>query len=67
MKKEQLTNVEGTIGYIFYNKDLLQQAFTRTTYKNELGGEDNELLEFIGDKANTKEKACIHQSIMKEN
>ena len=51
MKKEQLTNVEGTIGYIFYNKDLLQQAFTRTTYKNELGGEDNELLEFIGDKA----------------
>lgn len=30
--------------------DLLQQAFIRRSYANENGGEDNEVLEFIGDK-----------------
>ena len=37
-------------GYAFQNPDLLQQAFTRRSYSEENGGEDNEVLEFIGDK-----------------
>ena len=43
--------VQGQIGYIFKNPDLLLQAFTRSSYASENGGEDNEILEFIGDKA----------------
>ncbi|MCR5835757.1 MAG: hypothetical protein K6G88_04560 [Lachnospiraceae bacterium] len=43
--------VEGQIGYVFKNKDLLQQAFIRKSYSMEKGGENNEVLEFIGDKA----------------
>lgn len=43
--------VQGQIGYTFNNIDLLNQAFTRRSYTEENGGEDNELLEFIGDKA----------------
>lgn len=30
---------------------LLQQAFIRRSYSKEKGGQDNEILEFIGDKA----------------
>ena len=29
---------------------MLQQAFVRRSYAKENGGEDNEVLEFIGDK-----------------
>ena len=43
--------VQGQVGYIFKNPDLLLQAFTRSSYARENGGEDNEVLEFIGDKA----------------
>lgn len=43
--------VQGQIGYTFKNPDLLLQAFTRRSYASENGGEDNEILEFIGDKA----------------
>ena len=43
--------VQGQIGYIFRKPDLLLQAFTRSSYASENGGEDNEILEFIGDKA----------------
>ena len=43
--------VQGQIGYRFQNPDLLRQAFTRSSYAREKGGEDNEVLEFIGDKA----------------
>lgn len=46
-----LENVEKTIGYFFKNKDLLQQAFVRRSYSEEKGGQNNEVLEFIGDKA----------------
>ena len=35
----------------FKNLDLLNQAFTRRSYSEENGGENNEVLEFIGDKA----------------
>lgn len=38
-------------GYKFKNKDLLRQAFVRQSYSQENGGENNEVLEFIGDKA----------------
>lgn len=43
--------VQGQIGYEFKNLDLLKQAFTRRSYTAENGGENNEMLEFIGDKA----------------
>ena len=46
-----IRRIENTIGYSFRNKDLLQQAFVRTSYSQENGGQNNEVLEFIGDKA----------------
>ncbi len=52
MKKELFHNmVQAQIGYQFHNLDLLNQAFTRSSYSGENGGENNEILEFIGDKA----------------
>ena len=42
--------VEEKIGYTFKNRDLLKQAFTRRSYAVENGCDDNEALEFIGDK-----------------
>ncbi len=48
---EELNKIEQTIGYQFDNKDLLQQAFVRKSYSAEHGGQNNEVLEFIGDKA----------------
>lgn len=50
MTKEDLSFIEDQIGYKFKNIDLLQQAFVRRSYAKENGGEDNEVLEFIGDK-----------------
>lgn len=46
-----LREIEKTIGYQFNNQDLLQQAFVRRSYSEENGGQNNEVLEFIGDKA----------------
>ena len=46
-----IRQIENTIGYSFRNKDLLQQAFIRKSYSQENGGQNNEVLEFIGDKA----------------
>lgn len=37
-------------GYRFKNLNLLKQAFVRRSYTEENGGENNEVLEFIGDK-----------------
>ena len=51
MNNETLKLIQGQIGYAFKNPDLLQQAFVRRSYSKENGGEDNEVLEFIGDKA----------------
>lgn len=42
--------IENQIGYTFTNKKLLKQAFTRRSYSQEHGGENNEVLEFYGDK-----------------
>lgn len=43
--------IQEQIGYEFKNLDLLKQAFVRRSYTEENGGENNEVLEFIGDKA----------------
>ena len=50
MTQNELTFIQDQIGYKFNNLDLLQQAFTRRSYSAENGGENNEVLEFIGDK-----------------
>lgn len=50
MEKNDFIFIQDQIGYDFKNEDLLQQAFVRRSYANENGGEDNEVLEFIGDK-----------------
>lgn len=50
MEKKDFTFIQDQIGYNFHNTDLLQQAFVRRSYSKEYGGEDNEVLEFIGDK-----------------
>lgn len=44
-------HIESILGYSFNNPDLLQQAFIRRSYSEENGGQNNEVLEFIGDKA----------------
>ena len=43
--------VQRYIDYRFENADLLKQAFTTRSYSNENGGANNQVLEFIGDKA----------------
>ena len=50
-KREWLDEIQAQLGYSFKNVDLLQQAFVRKTYAMENGGADNEILEFIGDRA----------------
>lgn len=50
MEQKELVFIQDQIGYNFQNTDLLQQAFVRRSYSKEYGGEDNEILEFIGDK-----------------
>ena len=51
MTNNDLRKIENLIGYEFDNLALLQQAFVRKSYSEENGGENNEVLEFIGDKA----------------
>ncbi len=50
MNEEKLQIIQQQISYTFKNPHLLEQAFTRRSYSAEHGGEDNEILEFIGDK-----------------
>lgn len=45
-----LEEVQRKIDYSFDNIDLLLQAFIRSSYSAQFGGENNEVLEFIGDK-----------------
>ncbi len=45
-----LEEVQRKISYWFNNIDLLLQAFTRSSYSAQYGGENNEVLEFLGDK-----------------
>ena len=48
--REHLDVVQKKIGYWFDNEDLLLQAFTRSSYSSQHGGENNEVLEFLGDR-----------------
>ena len=43
--------IKEKIGYEFKKEHygLIRQAFVRRSYSNEEGGENNEILEFIGD------------------
>ena len=50
MEQNDLMFIQNQIGYEFENLDLLQQAFIRRSFSEENGGENNEVLEFIGDK-----------------
>ena len=50
MEEKIFTFIEDQIGHKFKNRDLLRQAFVRRSYSQENGGENNEVLEFIGDK-----------------
>ena len=63
-QNEWIHDVEKQIGYKFNNLDLLQQAFVRKTYALENGGGDNEILEFIGDRAL---EFVITKFLMEEN
>ena len=47
---KHLDEVQNKISYYFKNIDLLYQAFTRSSYSTQFGGENNEVLEFIGDR-----------------
>ena len=50
LKKEALTAIEQTIGYQFKDKQLISQAFTRSSYHYEHPEEQsNEVMEFVGD------------------
>lgn len=50
LKKEAIEAIEEGIDYKFENKQLISQAFTRSSYHYEHPeDQDNELLEFIGD------------------
>ena len=51
LTQEERNYVQVHIDYHFKNIGLLEQAFTRSSYSAEHGGGDNEILEFIGDKA----------------
>ena len=44
-----ISEVENIIGYEFNDKNLLRTCFTHSSYANEHGAVDNELLEFFGD------------------
>ena len=41
--------IQERTGYLIQSDKLLEQIFTRSTYSDRKGGENNEVLEFIGD------------------
>lgn len=50
LKKEAIATIEQTIGYQFKDKQLISQAFTRSSYHYEHPEEQsNEVMEFVGD------------------
>ncbi|MBO4399178.1 MAG: hypothetical protein J5795_03500 [Lachnospiraceae bacterium] len=50
MKEKEISFIQDQIGYRFKNPAVLEQAFTRRSFSMENGGQNNEVLEFIGDK-----------------
>lgn len=51
MNNYDLHKIEALIGYEFNEPMLLQQAFIRRSYSQEHGGQNNEVLELLGDSA----------------
>ena len=49
MNKQEISRIEKIIGYKFSNTELLEQAFTHSSYANEKNCKDYERLEFLGD------------------
>jgi dsRNA-specific ribonuclease len=49
MEAKDIKKIEQKLGYTFKNKKLLEQAFTRSSFTEENGGENNEVLELWGD------------------
>ena len=49
MEAKDIKKIEQKLGYSFKKKKLLEQAFTRSSYTEENGGENNEVLELWGD------------------
>lgn len=43
------SEIEAKIGYVFFDKNLLEIAFTHSSYANNVGGKDNERMEYLGD------------------
>lgn len=50
MNNQDLQHIKQLLEYDFNEAIILQQAFIRRSYSQEEGGENNEVLEFIGDK-----------------
>lgn len=50
MLQKHMELLQQRIGYNFRNAALLRQAFVRKSYTQEHGGENNEVLEQIGDR-----------------
>lgn len=50
MNKKDLEKIQAILGYKFNEPNLLKQAFIRRSYSQEHGGQNNENLEFFGDK-----------------
>ena len=51
MNNQDLMDIEQLLEYQFDETAMLKQAVIRRSYSQEKGGENNEILEFIGDKA----------------
>ena len=51
MNTQDFKRIEALIGYEFDEPMLLQQAFIRCSYSQEHGGQNNEVLELLGDSA----------------
>ena len=47
---EHLDDVQKKINYWFDNTDLLYKLLPCSSYSSQYGGENNEVLEFLGDK-----------------
>jgi len=50
MDEKDISHIEEVLGYTFINKALLSQAFTRSSFSNNIERRDSEVLEFIGDR-----------------
>lgn len=50
MDTRDINRIEEVLGYIFDNKALLTQAFTRSSFSNNQDIQDSEVLELIGDR-----------------